>query len=184
MWSPFGVRIAYSSQVNGIFDLVEKPLAGGEPRLVLHTADSKQIPDWSRDGRYILYRSVTRLGADMDIWAAALEGDRTPFPVVRTPFEERDAQFSPNGKWIAYQSNQSGRPEVYIQSFKPGAESLPVSLKGAFSRNGVPTAESCSTLRRKRNSWRCQLSTVVTVPCDQVSRLGCFEPGWERFRAP
>src|SRR2546425_4342176 len=67
---------------------------------------------------------------DWEIWALPLKGDRQPFPVVRTEFEERDGQFSPDGKWIAYQSNSSRRFEIYVQPFPgPGASSL-ISTNG------------------------------------------------------
>jgi Tol biopolymer transport system component len=66
----------------------------------------------------------------MDIWAVALDGDRTPIAVVRTAFEERDAQFSPDGTWIAYQSNESGQHEVYVQAFAAGGERLRISTTG------------------------------------------------------
>jgi Tol biopolymer transport system component len=131
MWSPRGDRIAFASQVDGVFDLFDKPVDRGEHHLLLHTGEAKQITDWSRDGRYLLYRSVrTTPSADMDIWAVALDGSRAPFAVVRTPFEERDAQFSPDGTWIAYQSNESGRHEVYIQPLTGGGERSRVSPNG------------------------------------------------------
>ena len=60
----------------------------------------------------------------------ALDGDRAPFAVVRTPFEERDAQFSPDGKWIAYQSNESGQHEVYVQPFRGRGERVRISANG------------------------------------------------------
>ena len=60
----------------------------------------------------------------------ALDGDRAPFAVVRTPFEERDAQFSPDGKWIAYQSNESGQHEVYVLPFLAPGERVPISANG------------------------------------------------------
>jgi Tol biopolymer transport system component len=139
MWSPRGDRIAYASLVNGIFELFERPLDTGEPRLLLRTGQAKQITDWTRDGRYVLYRSVTTPpGADMDIWAVALDGDRTPFAVVSTPFEERDAQFSPDGTWIAYQSNESGRHEVYIQPFKGGRDRVRISANGGVQARWRP----------------------------------------------
>ena len=94
--------------------------------------------DWSPDGRFVLYRynsiqaslpSTSSTG--WDIWALPLDGDRKPFPVVQTNFEERDGQFSPDGKWIAYQSNESGRFEIYVQPF-PG----PARKWGPISTNG------------------------------------------------
>jgi hypothetical protein len=79
--------------------------------------------DWSRDGRFLLYR-IADPKTGFDLWAVPMFGDRKPFPVVQTEFEEREAQFSPDGKWIAYQSNESGRFEVYVQPFPgPGPKS-------------------------------------------------------------
>lgn len=138
MWAPRGDRIAYASLVDGVFDLFVRPLDRGEAQRLLHSADAKQITDWSRDGRYLLYRSVTTTSrADMDIWAVALEGTRTPFEVVRTQFEERDGQFSPDGTWIAYQSNESGRHEVYIQPLK-GGDRLRISANGGVQTRWRP----------------------------------------------
>ena len=59
-----------------------------------------------------------------------LEGDRKPFPVIRTNFDERDGQFSPDGRWIAYQSNESGRYEVYVQPFPGPGNKVQVSDNG------------------------------------------------------
>jgi Tol biopolymer transport system component len=130
-WSPGGDRIVYASQRDGVFDLFEKALDGTPSRLLLRTPQAKQVTDWSRDGRYLLYRAITLApNVDMDIWGMALEGDRAPFAVVRTPFEERDAQFSPDGNWIAYQSNESGQHEVYVQRFRGPGERLRISANG------------------------------------------------------
>lgn len=130
-WSPTGDRVGYASLVDGVFQLFERPLKGGDRRLLVQTPNPKQITDWSRDGRYVLYRSITqRPTFDTDIWALQVEGDRAPFPVVRTPFEERDAQFSPDGRWIAYQSKESGRFEIYVQPFSGDGERLRISTGG------------------------------------------------------
>ena len=90
--------------------------------------------DWSPDGHVLLYRRLDpKTGTD--IWALPLEGDRRAFPVVQTSFEERDAQFSPDGKWIAYQSNESGRFEVYVQPFPgPGGKTQVSTGGGAQPR--------------------------------------------------
>jgi Tol biopolymer transport system component len=112
-----------------VFDLYQRAVVGSLSQELLTTAQSKQATDWSRDGRFLLYRSNDSK-TDWDIWAMPLDGDRKPFPVVRTKFEERDGQFSPDGKWIAYQSNESGRFEIYVQPFPgPGAKSR-VSING------------------------------------------------------
>src|SRR6185503_5165814 len=67
---------------------------------------------------------------DSDVWALKMAGDKKPFPVVQTGFQEGGARFSPDGQWITYQSNKSGRPEIYLQPFPgPGAD-VQVSTNG------------------------------------------------------
>jgi dipeptidyl aminopeptidase/acylaminoacyl peptidase len=114
-----------------VFEVFEKAVAGSDARRLTTTGEMKQVTDWSRDGRHLLYRKVTTAPAvDLDIWAMPLDGDRTPSPVVRTPFEERDAQFSPDGTWIAYQSNESGQYEIYAQPFGGGGDRVRISSRG------------------------------------------------------
>jgi len=129
VWSPQGDRIVFSLAGKGGFDLYQKAVAGSASEELLVTEESKQATDWSRDGQYLLYRS-SNPKTGWDIWALPLTGDKKPFPVVRTNFEERDAQFSPDGKWIAYQSNESGRFEIYVQPFPGPAVRLPISTSG------------------------------------------------------
>jgi Tol biopolymer transport system component len=130
-WSPTGDRIGYASVVDGVFQLFERPVKGGDRRLLVQTPNPKQITDWSRDGRYVLFRSITqRPTFDTDIWAFQVDGDGAPFPEVRTAFEERDAQFSPDGRWIAYQSKESGHNEIYVQPFRGDGERLRISIDG------------------------------------------------------
>jgi Tol biopolymer transport system component len=130
IWSPGGDRIVFSSLgKRGVFDLYQKDVTGAAIQGLLSTDQSKQATDWSRDGRFLLYRSFDPK-MDWDIWALPLDGDRQPFPVVRTTFEERDGQFSPDGKWIAYQSNESGRFEIYVQPFRGPGKKSPISING------------------------------------------------------
>ena len=129
LWSPRGDRIVFSFATRLGFDLYQKTVAGSSSEELLITDESKEATDWSLDGQYLLYRSLNPK-TGWDIWALPFTGDKKPFPVVRTDFEERDAQFSPDGKWVAYQSNDSGRFEVYVQPFPgPGAR-IPVSTGG------------------------------------------------------
>jgi len=70
-----------------------------------------------------------------DLWALPLEGDRTPFPVVQSAFREQNGQFSPDGRWIAFESNESGRVEIYVQPFPgPGPKTLISTSGGAQAR--------------------------------------------------
>jgi WD40 repeat protein len=132
LWSPDGSRIVFgSNRKGGIMNLYRKLLsaAPGSEELLLSTSQPKFPMDWSPDGRFVLYESIDPKRG-FDIWALPLERDRKPFEVVQTDFNERLEQFSPDGKWIAYQSDKTGRFEVYVRPFPgPGADS-PVSTDG------------------------------------------------------
>jgi dipeptidyl aminopeptidase/acylaminoacyl peptidase len=95
----------------------------------LSTPQDKAPTDWSRDGQFLLYRN-TDPKTGYDLWALSMTGERKAFPVVQTEFEERDGQFSPDSKWIAYQSNESGRFEIYVEPFPGSGGKWPVSSNG------------------------------------------------------
>ena len=128
LWSPDGTRIVFSSQRKG-FQLYERAITADTATPLLESQGTKTATDWSRDGRFLLFRNMGTENS-WDISAIRMEGDRKPFAVVRTKFEERDAQFSPDAQWIAYQSNDSGRFEVYIQPFDGGGERVRISADG------------------------------------------------------
>jgi serine/threonine protein kinase len=131
IWSPDGSSILFSSNRKGVFDLYRKSVTGaGSEDLVLATPQNKGLSDWSPDGRFVLYRSPGAEKTGFDIWAVPMDGERKPVPVVQTNFEERDGQFSPDGKWIAYQSNESGRMEIWVQSFPGPGGKVQVSNNG------------------------------------------------------
>jgi eukaryotic-like serine/threonine-protein kinase len=121
----------FTSMVTGRGDLYIKDASGtkeAEPLLV--NGDEKYVTDWSRDGRHILFTSRGEGETGWDIWAMALDGDRKPFPVVQTAFAELWATFSPDGRLIAYQSNESGRAEIYVHEFPEARHKWQVSTDG------------------------------------------------------
>ena len=121
VWSPDGHQFAYASLRDGIWDLFLKDATGaGREDVLLATPETKMPTDWSKTG-YLLYRSLSAKDS-FDIWAMSMT-DRKPVPVVRTSAEERDGQFSPDGKWVAYQSNRTGRYEIWVSPFRlPGTD--------------------------------------------------------------
>ena len=124
IWSPDGSHVVFHSR-GGIY---QKSWTNTEPEeLLLEPSGYPQ--DWSSDGRFLLYTGLDSSDAD-DVWALPLDGDRTPIPVATTNFNERAGQFSPDGKWIAYTSDESDRVEVYMQPFPGPGEKLQVSVSG------------------------------------------------------
>jgi eukaryotic-like serine/threonine-protein kinase len=134
-WSPDGGRIVFSSDREGAFNLYQKASSGATSETELfQSSTDKIVTDWSADGRFILYENLNPQ-TKYDLWALPLFGDRKPMLFLQTPSNEHQAEFSPNGKWVAYTSDESGKSEVYVQSFPAsGGKSLVSTDGGADPR--------------------------------------------------
>jgi Tol biopolymer transport system component len=138
-WSPDGQRLVFTSNRKGVGELYQTSSSGGDEKMFLSTTEAKQTGDFSPDGRFLLFRTQN-LKTKYDIWAVPVNRGRSsslellegqePFVVVRTNSDERDPQVSPDGKWIAYESDESGRFEIYVQPFPGPGLKLPVSRGG------------------------------------------------------
>jgi len=116
VWSPDGSRIAFTSDRSGVRKIYVKSAFGtGAEELLAESTTEQNAEDWSRDGRSIVYNALIA-GNARDIWTLSTD-TRKAQPFLATRFSEDQAQFSPDGKWIAYRSNESGRNEVYVQPF-------------------------------------------------------------------
>ena len=139
VWSPDGTRIAFytgrrsgGGAVNDLY--VKAPDQTDAERPLLETAENKNLGDWSYDGRYLAYANQTPT-TRRDIWVLPVDGPRTPVPVVRTPAEEASPAFSPDGRWIAYQSDETGRAEIFVRPFMREGSSVQVSTGGGSNPN-------------------------------------------------
>ncbi|MGE5325739.1 MAG: protein kinase domain-containing protein [Deltaproteobacteria bacterium] len=132
VWSPDGTRIAYAWQKKGHGDIYVKDASGaGSPEALFESEADKTPLDWSKDGRYIIYVQLDPKGqTKYDLWALPLFGDRKPFPYLQTQFNEVSGTFSPDGKWVAFESDESGTFEVYISPFPGGGAKWQVSQGG------------------------------------------------------
>jgi Tol biopolymer transport system component len=130
IWSPDGSRMVFSSTRAGRMDLYQKVSSGaGKDELLLQTGTYKQPTDWSRDGRFIVYREAAPKTKG-DLWLLPLAGDRKPIPYLQTEFTEDDGRFSPDGRWMAYSSDEAGRMEVYVQPIPPSGAKWQISTTG------------------------------------------------------
>jgi Tol biopolymer transport system component len=134
VWSPDGSMVAFTSTRKGARDIYMKASSGvGEDRLLLASKVQKNLEDWSRDGRFLLY-NTSREGR-IELWVLPLQAGPAgapgePKPAVQAPGAADQGRFSPDGRLIAYRSNESGRNEIYVQPFPA------VGGKWQISNNG------------------------------------------------
>jgi eukaryotic-like serine/threonine-protein kinase len=129
LWSPDGKRIAYWIDAPGASGIMAKQLTGsGDTEMLMPSAQEVTLKDWSRDGSTIFYESGSVTGSD--IWMLPLTGDRKPRPFLNASYSEYDPHLSPDGRFLAYVSNESGREEVYVQTYPDRSDKWQVSNRG------------------------------------------------------
>jgi eukaryotic-like serine/threonine-protein kinase len=130
IWSPDGSRIVFTSYRRGHADLFEKSASGaGSEAAIIVSEETKSPNDWSADGRFILYGSL-RSQTNFELWVLPVGGARQPVPFLKSTFGVSHGQFSPDGRWVAYASNESGKWEIHVAPFAAPGSSWKVSSAG------------------------------------------------------
>ena len=139
VWSPDGRSIIFSSDRKARlkFDLYQKDVSGArDEELLFESDDFKRPSSCSADGRFLAYQSAVGPNGKGDIWVLPLTGERKPFPFIQTAqFDEANAQFSPDGRFVAYDSDVSGSRQVFVTPFPGPGGKQQVSINGG--RNPV-----------------------------------------------
>jgi Tol biopolymer transport system component len=132
-WSPQGDSIVFSgARSGGTFGLYQSRANGtGQYELLLSTPNNKQVSQWSRDGRFIVF-SESDPKTKQDIWVLpmGIGIERKPIPFLRSEFNEFSGQLSPDCHWMAYTSDESGQREVYVRPFPGGEGQWKISVAG------------------------------------------------------
>jgi dipeptidyl aminopeptidase/acylaminoacyl peptidase len=141
VWAPDGSRLVYRSYQTGLVALYQRSAGGGgseETALSYETQHAAQIrspnvvpTDWSPDGARVMF-SVPSSAAGSDLWLLPLTGDTRPIQFLATPAEELHGNFSPDGRYVAYTSNASGRFEIYVETYPRSDRKWTVSINGGY----------------------------------------------------
>jgi Tol biopolymer transport system component len=130
-WSPDGETIAFRHELNAVVDIYVKAFAGTDTAKALLSGDGVDQPtDWSSDGGHIVFERFGQGGGDL--WILPLAEGAQPIPFATTEFNELQGVFSPDGKWLAYVSTESGRAEVYVAPFPGPGRKWQISTAGGF----------------------------------------------------
>ena len=184
VWSPDGTQVAFASYRGGYWGVYRHAANGsGSDELIAKVDRPPALTDWSHDGRYLLYQSADPKTA-MDLWVLPLDGDRKPFPVVHSKANESGGYFSPDNRWIAYGSDESGQWEIYVQAFDPkgGAGTGATSGKWMVSNKGSP---GMARWRQdgKELLYMASDGSIMSVPVS-LNPVFRFEPSELLFRLP
>lgn len=178
LWSPDGARIAFESVRGSTVALATKASSADGAEDVLFASPDTKIPcDWSADGRFLVYY-VPNPQSGTDLWVLPTD-TRVPFMFLKTRANELWGQFSPDGRWMAYQSNETGRYEIYIRPFPSAGGPIPVSTAGGvyprWSRDGKELyfiAPNAAMMAVPIRATAATLDAGVPAPLFQTRRLG------------
>jgi serine/threonine-protein kinase len=130
VWTPDGKRVAFMSSSAGPINQFWVPADGSGSPERLVTSEHAQFPEsFTPDGQHLAFMEIVPETAN-DLWVLSLQGERSSKPLLRTPFQERGAAFSPDGRWLAYSSDESGSWQVQAQPYAEGGGKAQVSTEG------------------------------------------------------
>jgi serine/threonine protein kinase/Tol biopolymer transport system component len=133
VWSPESDRLFFASdrKTRGHFSLFVRRIDREGEELLLESSDQNSPEDWSSDGRFVSFMTVPGKGRrNFQIWILSMTGERKAFPFATEALIQEESRFSPDGRWIAYKSNESGTNEIYVRAFPGPGGKWQVSTDG------------------------------------------------------
>ena len=172
VWSPDDDRIVFRSTREGpSFDLYQKTVGSTANEEVLLANEFNTVPtDWSPDGDFIALRVWRPDQNDTDIWVFSIQ-DQKATPFLATTFNEGQGQFSPDGKWMVYGSDESGQPEIYVQPFPGAGAKWRVSTKGGQMPRWGPDGRELFYLATDHKLMRVDIKTAPEVQIGEPQSL-------------
>jgi Tol biopolymer transport system component len=173
-WSPDGRTIVYMSRRDSQFGLYRAPVdQEGTAEVLLQTAFWRAPRAFSPDQHFLLFENF-EAQSGVDLWSLPLAGDRRPTPFVQTRFNEGTATFSPNGRWVGYVSDKSGKDEIYVLAFPAGGREWKVSAGVAGHIGGGSDLAMTWSADGKELFYTSDRGKEMAVP---VNTAGEFQAG-------
>jgi serine/threonine protein kinase len=168
LWCPDGGSIVFRSSTG----LYERASSGGATSVLVSSQGSAVgfAQDFARDRPALIY-TVRGRESGFDVWMAPTAGDRTPVPLLRTGFNEGHARLSPNGRWMAYVSDESGRYEVYVRAFPSGDGKRQISVQGGLEPAWSGSGRELFYLAPDRSLMTVSVEAGSTLDAGLPSRL-------------
>jgi serine/threonine-protein kinase len=179
-WSPDGKRVVYSSSRAGTPNLFWRYADASGPEERLAASDHAQYPAcFTSDGRALVFVDVDRTTRE-DIWVLPLDGSRKPVPFLRTPFREGLVRLSPDGRWIAYTSDESGRAEIYVQPYPGPGGRIQISPDGGDHPLWSPDGRELY-YRHQEKLFACSIQTEPSFSASKPTLLfeGKYRDEWD-----
>jgi dipeptidyl aminopeptidase/acylaminoacyl peptidase len=171
IWSPDGGRIAYWSDDTknpGIY--VKSSSGAGDAAQLLKAQDETVLTDWSRDGKTIVYATQPPNGKS-EVWTVATEGDHAASAFLKSAFDYTDARLSPDGHWMSYTSSESGRNEVYVQTYPQHSGKWQISTAGGSDAKWNPNGKEIVYLGADQRLLSVPIRTTPAFEADVPAPL-------------
>jgi eukaryotic-like serine/threonine-protein kinase len=185
VWSPDGSRVIFAANGGGFLaSLYEKPVSGAtDEHLILKSPDVKHPRSWSPDGRFLMYDAYNLNTGRAEIWALPVDGDRKPAPILKGGFNVGSAHISPDSHWMAYGSDETGRPEIFVREFSTNSAESNFVLGGQWQISTGGGVDPRWGSDGKELYYRALDGEVMVV---EVVTKTTFEPGLPRklFQGP
>jgi Tol biopolymer transport system component len=190
VWSHDGRWIVFDSNRNGPWNIYRHAVdgSGTDETLYLGSSQFKNISDLTSDDRFLLFDQVDP-GTGWDVWMLPLQGDRRPVPLLRTPANERLASLSPDGRWLAYNSDASGRSEIYVRPFQRPGEPYQVTTSGGFVGGFTQDGRRLMVVSLENEISECDVvpgPTFTTTPLRVLFKtrpdVSVIYPAWDASR--
>jgi Tol biopolymer transport system component len=181
VWSPDGKTVAFSAADGNLYR--KNAPGGAKEELIAKSENRKTVSDWSRDGRFLFYTDSPGQ-ANGDIWVlpdpAGKAGESKPYPFQQTGANESQAQLSPDGRWVAYTSGESGQAEVYVRPFPSGEGRWKVSVRGGIEPRWRDDGKELFYLERKPSGGNSLMRVPVSAGANGSFVAGTPVPLFER----